>query len=67
MLTIRYAAAFPRMRINAVDPGFTATDSNDHRGAQTVEQGAEAIVRYALIAGDGPTGGFFDRNGTEPW
>ena len=67
MLTIRYAAAYPRMRINSVDPGFTATDFNQHRGTQTVEQGAEAIVRYALITGDGPTGGFFDRNGTEPW
>src|SRR4029077_8680968 len=67
MLTIRYAAAFPRMRINSVDPGFTATEFNDHRGTQTVEQGAEAIVRYALITSDGPTGGFFDSNGTEPW
>ena len=67
MLTIRYAAAFPRMRINSVDPGFTATDFNDHRGTQTVEQGAEVIVRYALIAADGPTGGFFDSNGAERW
>jgi NAD(P)-dependent dehydrogenase (short-subunit alcohol dehydrogenase family) len=67
MLTIRYAAAFPRMRINSVDPGFTATDFNEHRGTQTVEEGAEAIVRYALISSDGPTGGFFDRNGAEPW
>ena len=67
MLTIRYAAAFARMRINSVDPGFTATDFNQHRGPQTVEQGAEAIVRYALITADGPTGGFFDRNGSEPW
>jgi NAD(P)-dependent dehydrogenase (short-subunit alcohol dehydrogenase family) len=67
MLTIRYAAAFPRIRINSVDPGFTATDFNQYRGTQTVEQGAEAIVRYALIAGDGPTGGFFARDGTEPW
>jgi NAD(P)-dependent dehydrogenase (short-subunit alcohol dehydrogenase family) len=67
MLTIRYAAAFPRMRINSVDPGFTATDFNQYRGTQTVEQGAEAIVRYALITAEGPTGGFFDRNGTEPW
>jgi NAD(P)-dependent dehydrogenase (short-subunit alcohol dehydrogenase family) len=67
MLTIRYAAAFPRMRINSVDPGFTATDFNQHRGAQSVEQGAEAIVRYALVTGDGPTGGFFDRNGVEVW
>jgi NAD(P)-dependent dehydrogenase (short-subunit alcohol dehydrogenase family) len=67
MLTIQYAAAFPNMRINSVDPGFTATDFNQHRGTQTVEQGVEAIVRYALIPPDGPTGGFFDRNGTEVW
>jgi NAD(P)-dependent dehydrogenase (short-subunit alcohol dehydrogenase family) len=65
MLTIRYAAAFPTMRINCVDPGFTATDFNEHRGTQTVEEGA--IVRYALLAPDGPTGGFFDRNGAETW
>ena len=56
MLTIRYAAAFPRMRINSVDPGFTATDFNHHRGTQTIEQGAEAIVRYALITGTGQPG-----------
>lgn len=61
----RYAAAFPRIRINSVDPGFTDTDFNEHRGTQTVEEGAEVIVRYAHI--DGPTGGFFDRNGPEPW
>jgi NAD(P)-dependent dehydrogenase (short-subunit alcohol dehydrogenase family) len=67
MLTIRYAAAFPMMRINSVDPGFTATDFNQHRGTQTVEEGAEAIVRYALVAPDGPTGGFFDMNGAEAW
>jgi hypothetical protein len=67
MLTIRYAAAFPKVRINSVDLGFTATDFNDRRGTQTVEEGAEAIVRYALITVDGPTGGFFDRNGAEPW
>jgi len=66
MLTIRYAAAFPRMRINSADPGFTSTDFNQHRGTQTVEEGAQVIVRYALIAVDGPTGGFFDREGAEP-
>jgi NAD(P)-dependent dehydrogenase (short-subunit alcohol dehydrogenase family) len=67
MLTVQYAAAFPRMRINSVDPGYTATDFNAHRGTQTVEQGAETIVRYALIRPDGPTGGFFDRDGAEAW
>jgi NAD(P)-dependent dehydrogenase (short-subunit alcohol dehydrogenase family) len=67
MLTVKYAAAFPTMRINSVDPGYTATDLNAHRGTQTVEEGAEAIVRYALLGPDGPTGGFFDGNGPEPW
>jgi NAD(P)-dependent dehydrogenase (short-subunit alcohol dehydrogenase family) len=67
MLTIRYAAAFPRMRINSVDPGFTATDFNQHRGTQTIEEGAGVIIRNALITPDRPTGGFFDQNGTERW
>jgi NAD(P)-dependent dehydrogenase (short-subunit alcohol dehydrogenase family) len=49
MLTLQYARAFPMIRINSVDPGFTATDFNAHRGTQGVEQGAETIVRYALI------------------
>ncbi len=67
MLTIKYATAFPSMRINAVDPGYTATDLNAHRGVQSVEEGAVVIVRYAMIAADGPTGGFFDAHGVQIW
>jgi tetratricopeptide (TPR) repeat protein len=54
-------------RAIAIDPGYTATDFNANRGTQTVEEGAEAIVRYAMLGPDGPTGGFFDRNGAEAW
>ena len=57
----------PGMRINSVDPGFTATDFNAHRGTQTVEEGAEAIVGYALTGRDGPTGGFLGASGARPW
>jgi hypothetical protein len=56
--------------IRAVDLRLGAAHSdglNEYRGTQTVEEGAEAIVRYALIPVDGPTGGLFDRNGAEPW
>ncbi|MBY8339217.1 SDR family NAD(P)-dependent oxidoreductase [Streptomyces spinosirectus] len=67
MLTVQYAKAFPAMRINAVEPGFTKTDLNGNTGHQTVEQGAEIIVRMAQIGPDGPTGGFFDVNGPLPW
>ncbi len=67
MITSQYAKAFPRMRINAVDPGYTATDLNGHRGTKTVEQGAEIIVRMATIGPDGPTGTFVDEHGVVPW
>lgn len=67
MLTVQYAKAFPGIRINAVDPGFTATDLNHHAGTQSVEEGAEIIVRMAQIGPDGPTGGFFAAARTIPW
>jgi NAD(P)-dependent dehydrogenase (short-subunit alcohol dehydrogenase family) len=67
MITVQYAKAFPNMRINAVEPGFTKTDLNGNTGIQTVEQGAEIIVRMAQVGPDGPTGGFFDAEGALPW
>ncbi len=67
MVAVQYAKAFPAMRVNAVDPGFTATDFNQHRGTQTVEEGAEIIVRMASIGPDGPTGGYFSAAGPVPW
>ncbi|MEV4639090.1 SDR family oxidoreductase [Actinoplanes sp. NPDC049548] len=67
MLTVQYAKAYPGMRINCADPGYTATDLNGHQGTQTVAEGAEIIVRMAQTAPDGPTGGFFDRHGVVPW
>ncbi|MFB9845385.1 SDR family oxidoreductase [Mucilaginibacter ginsenosidivorans] len=59
-------------KINAVDPGYTATDFNQHQGTGTVEDAAARIVKYATIGQDGPTGGFFsdDNNpetGVSPW
>jgi NAD(P)-dependent dehydrogenase (short-subunit alcohol dehydrogenase family) len=67
MLTTQYAKAFPELRINCVDPGYTATDLNDHSGPQTVQEGTEAIVRMAQIGPDGPTGRFVDAHGEVPW
>jgi len=67
MLTTQYAKAFPQIRINAVDPGYTATAFNEHRGTKPVEQGAEIIVRMATLDGFGPTGTFVDENGAVAW
>ena len=55
------------IKINAVNPGYCATDLNGHSGYLTAAQGAEAAVRYATIGADGPTGGFFEADGMVPW
>jgi NAD(P)-dependent dehydrogenase (short-subunit alcohol dehydrogenase family) len=67
MVTTMYAKAYPGMRVNAVDPGYTATDLNGHRGTQTVEEGVRAIVTMARITADGPTGTFSDAAGAVGW
>ncbi|WP_432194057.1 SDR family NAD(P)-dependent oxidoreductase [Streptomyces sp. bgisy027] len=67
MITVQYAKAFPQMRINAVEPGFTATDLNGRTGTQTVAEGAEVIVRMAQVGPDGPTGSYVDIDGPLPW
>lgn len=67
MLTTQYAKAFPGMRINSVDPGFTGTDFNQNRGEQTVLEGTDAIVQMATIGPDGPTATFVSRDGPVPW
>ncbi len=68
MLTVQYAKTFPRIKFNAVEPGFTATDLTPFSGAgQPVEKGAEVIVRMATIGEDGPTGSFQEGEGELAW
>jgi NAD(P)-dependent dehydrogenase (short-subunit alcohol dehydrogenase family) len=67
MLTAQYAHLYPGMRINSVDPGYTATDFNHHSGHQTIPEGAEIIVRLATIDQDGPTGTYQRSAGIVPW
>jgi len=68
-VTIQFAAALEdtRIKVNAACPGFTATDLNDFRGTRTVEQGARAAVRLALLDASGPTGTFSNEDGPLPW
>jgi NAD(P)-dependent dehydrogenase (short-subunit alcohol dehydrogenase family) len=66
MLTVRYAQLLPGIRINSADPGMTATDLSGGRG-HSVEEGADAIIAFALGGPDTPTGAFRDRNGDVAW
>ncbi|CAD6555966.1 SDR family oxidoreductase [Paraburkholderia metrosideri] len=69
MLTVQLADELrdTSIKVNAADPGFTATDLNGHRGYQTVEQGAAEAIRLALLPADGPSGKFFSTQGENPW
>ncbi|MEU0026182.1 SDR family NAD(P)-dependent oxidoreductase [Streptomyces sp. NPDC006335] len=67
MLTTQYAKSWPDVKVNAADPGYTATDFNGHSGPQTVTEGTDAIVALATIGADGPTGVFRDRHGAVAW
>ncbi len=68
-MTIQYARdlAGDNILVNAISPGFVATDLNGHRGVRTPSQGAASAVRMATIAADGPTGTFTDDDGRVPW
>ena len=67
MLTVQFAKAYPSIRINAADPGYTATDFNGNSGHQTVQEGTDAVVELATRGGSGPTGTFIDRSGVAPF
>ena len=63
MLTTQYAKALKDVRVNAADPGYTATDLNGHSGPQTVTEGTDAIVRLATEGPGAGSGRFIDREG----
>ncbi|MGW4059192.1 SDR family NAD(P)-dependent oxidoreductase [Amycolatopsis sp. NPDC004747] len=73
MLTVKYANAFlddpelAHIKVNAVTPGFVATDLNNFRGVRTTEEGARASVHWATVGDDAETGGFFDDEGRVAW
>lgn len=68
-VTMMYARdlASENILVNAVCPGFVATDLNNHHGTGTPQDGARQAVVMATIDADGPTGTFTDVNGPVPW
>ncbi|MEU3287959.1 SDR family NAD(P)-dependent oxidoreductase [Streptomyces longwoodensis] len=67
MLTTQYAKALKDIRVNAADPGYTATDLNGHSGPQTVTEGTDAIVSLATELPGAGTGRFVSRHGEMAW
>lgn len=68
-VTLQYALALrgTAIKINAVDPGHSATDINGHMGDRPPSEAARLPVRLALLPDDGPTGAFISNDGEVPW
>jgi len=67
MLTTQYAKALTGIRINAADPGYTATEFNGNSGPQTVTEGTDAVVGLATEGPGHGSGRFVDRDGEIAW
>jgi NAD(P)-dependent dehydrogenase (short-subunit alcohol dehydrogenase family) len=67
MLTTQYAKALADVRVNAADPGYTATDLNGNSGPQTVAEGTDAVVALATEGPGHGSGRFVDRDGEIKW
>lgn len=60
------------IKVNAVNPGYTATDLNGHQGHRSPEDGARIAVKLATVGIQGSTAGFFhdgyfDQPGRHGW
>ena len=55
------------IKVNAADPGYTATDFNGHSGYRKVQEAAAGIAWLASQDASGPTGRFFFEKDQVPW
>lgn len=67
-LTVLFAKALAEqgISVNAVCPGYCATDLNDHTGPRSPEQGAQVVLKQALTPEPG-TGRYLEDAGVVPW
>lgn len=71
-INLAYELRDTAFKVNAVCPGFVATDFNNHRGTGTVQEAGTRIAKYAMIDENGPTGKFISEEhnpetGETPW
>jgi NAD(P)-dependent dehydrogenase (short-subunit alcohol dehydrogenase family) len=71
-INLAYDLRNTSIKVNAICPGFVATDFNNHQGTGTVQEGGARIAKYAMIDDDGPTGKFISeeynpQTGETPW
>ena len=56
-----------KIKVNSAHPGWVKTDMGTEAAPMEIPEGAKTGVALALLANDGPTGGFFHLGKTLPW
>ena len=51
------------IKINSVNPGHVKSQVSRFMGTKSPAEGAQSVLRFAIMEDDGPTGGFFDEHG----
>lgn len=68
-LTVMFARelADTDIKVNAADPGWTATDLNGFNAPRTVAEGAKIVIKLATLPADGPSGQLISESGKVAW
>jgi NAD(P)-dependent dehydrogenase (short-subunit alcohol dehydrogenase family) len=68
-VTLQYAIELSgtQVKVNAADPGHSATDINGCLGNRPPSEAAKVIVQLATLPADGPTGSFVGEDGPRAW
>lgn len=67
MITMLYAKELAPIKVNAICPGYCATDLNNFAATRPAAAGAAVSVSMALLGDDGPTGMFVGEEGALAW
>lgn len=71
-IVLAYELKAENFKVNVLDPGYTATDFNNHGGSFTVEDSAAFLFKYIDLPQDGANGSYFSHEIKEaphvsPW
>jgi NAD(P)-dependent dehydrogenase (short-subunit alcohol dehydrogenase family) len=55
------------IKVNSAHPGWVKTALGGTNAPMEIEDSYKTSVRLAILANDGPTGGFFHEGDTLPW
>ncbi|HEX4064841.1 MAG TPA: SDR family oxidoreductase [Acidobacteriaceae bacterium] len=56
-----------KIKVNSAHPGWVKTDMGTDAAPMEIPDGAKTSVRLALLADNGPTGGYFHMEDALPW